>query len=278
MNTTDLFMEEYFSGKKLYGDDFTYEQIQAWYADEKEGYANLVAEFEWAESHGAYGYHELNKLHGFRYLPKNKVFERALGLGSALGDEFLPVISQIKSISILEPSDNLVSDQLQGVALQYKKPSVEGKIDYPDNHFQLETCFGTLHHIPNVSFVLSELHRVLAPGGYLLIREPVHSMGDWRFPRYGLTKRERGIPVDLLRTWIRELGFDVVHESFCFAMTFFLERKIGRFLKKPLHEYKWYIYMDKVLSAITAFNLKYHARNPLQRIAPSSVFYVLCKR
>lgn len=277
MYTADLLMDDYFSGKKLYGDDFTHEQIQAWYADEKEGYANLVAEFEWAESHGAYGYHELNTLHGFRYIPKNAVFERALGLGSALGDEFLPIISQIKSISILEPSDNLVSDQLQGVALEYKKPTVEGRIEYPDNYFQLETCFGTLHHIPNVSFVLGELHRVLAPGGYLLIREPVHSMGDWRYPRHGLTKRERGIPVGLLRARIRELGFEVVNESFCFAMTFFLERKIGRFFKRPLHEYKWYIYLDKVLSAMTVFNLRYHAENPLQRIAPSSVFYVLKK-
>lgn len=271
-------MEEYFSGKKLYGDDFTYDQILEWYDDEKEGYANLVSEYQWAESRGEYGYHALNTLHGFRFLPKDRIFERALGLGSALGDEFLPVISQIRSLYIIEPSDQFAANQIEGVSLQYRKPSVEGKIDLPDNFVQLETSFGTLHHIPNVSFVLSELHRCLAPGGFLLIREPVISMGDWRFPRPGLTKRERGIPVGMLRTWIQELGFEVVRESFCFAMTAFLDRKIGRFFKQPLHEYPAYIALDKYISALTTFNLHYHAQNPLQRIAPSSVFYVLKKR
>ncbi len=271
-------MEEYFSGKKLYGDDFTYDQILQWYEDEKEGYANLVSEHGWAESYGGYGYHHLNILHGYRYLPKDVVFERALGLGSALGDEFLPVIPQIKSIYILEPSDQFVADQLKGVTLQYKKPSVDGKIDFPDNYFQLETSFGVLHHIPNVSFVLRELHRCLAPGGYLLIREPINSMGDWRNPRHGLTKRERGIPVEILRAQIQELGFTVVKESFCFAMTSFLERKLGKWFKRPIYEYKVYLYLDRLLSKLTTFNLKYHPEKMIQRIAPTSVFYVLQKR
>lgn len=270
-------MEEYFSGKKLYGDDFDFDRIQQWYEDEKEGYAGLVSENKVWNTQESYGYHQLNILHGYSFLPENKRFERALGLGSAYGYEFLPIISRIDSIYIIEPSDRLVSSRLKGVTLQYKKPSVEGKMDFPDDFFQLETCFGTLHHIPNVSFVLGELHRCLAPGGYLLIREPIHSMGDWRHPRPGLTKRERGIPVEILRRRIRELGFRVIKESFCFAMTSFLERKLGNMFERPLHEYKSYLVIDKVLSGLTAFNLKYHPKNPIQRIAPSSVFYVLQK-
>lgn len=271
-------MEEYFSGKKLYGDDFNLNQIQDWYNDEKEGYANLVSEFQWEETRGGYGYHALNILHGYRFLPENMRFERALGLGSAYGYEFLPVISRIGSIHIIEPSDQLVSSELQGVQLHYKKPSVDGKMDFPDNYFQLETCFGTLHHIPNVSFVLGELHRCLAPGGYLLIREPINSMGDWRQPRHGLTKRERGIPVEIFRQRIQELGFRVVKESFCFAMTSFLERKLGKYFKRPIYEYKTYVYLDRLIAQMTTFNLRYHPQTPLQRIAPSSVFYVLQKR
>ncbi len=271
-------MEEYFSGKKLFGDDFTLEQIQAWYNDEKEGYATLIAEMGWTESSEAYGYQHLNTVHGYRHLPKNVYFERAMGLGSAYGNEFLPVIDRINSIYIVEPSDQLVSTQLQGVTLQYKKPSVEGKLDFDDNFFQLETCFGTLHHIPNVSFVLRELHRCLAPGGYLLLREPVISMGDWRQPRPGLTKRERGIPVDYFRERFRELDFRVVRESFCFTMTAFLQRKIGHWFNKSLHEYHRYIVLDNWLSKLTAFNLHYHAQNPFQRIAPASVFYILQKK
>ena len=271
-------MEAFFSGEKLYGDDFTLHQIQEWYDDEKEGYANLVAEYGWAESKGAYGYHHLNAIHGFQNLPKEANFERALGLGSAFGHEFYPIISRIKSIHIIEPSDQFLSAEIQGVPLEYKKPSVEGKIDFEDNYFNLVTCFGTLHHIPNVSFVLSELHRCMAPGGYLLLREPIISMGDWRQPRQGLTKRERGIPVKFLRNHIHQLGFQIVKESFCFAMTAFLERKFGHLLQRPVHEFKSYIYFDKVLAALTRFNYRYHAKTPLQRVAPSSVFYVLQKR
>ena len=34
-------MSIYFSGEKLYGDDFTLNQIEEWYKDEQEGFANL---------------------------------------------------------------------------------------------------------------------------------------------------------------------------------------------------------------------------------------------
>jgi len=33
----------YLSGERLYGDDFTIEEIQKWFADEAEGYADLCA-------------------------------------------------------------------------------------------------------------------------------------------------------------------------------------------------------------------------------------------
>lgn len=270
-------MESCFSGKELHGDDFSFEEIRQWYEDEKEGYANLVVEYGLSEQTGGYDFTHLNTRHGFRFLPPNLKFERALGLGSALGDEFLPVIDRIKSVYVIEPSDQFHKHELKGVPFIYTKPSIEGKMNFEDNRFHLATCFGTLHHIPNVSFVLGELYRCLAPGGYLLIREPVISMGDWRKPRYGLTKRERGIPIEIFRARIRDLGFEIVQERFCFAMTSFLQRKIGRFFRKPLHAYKWYVLLDSVISRWTTFNLTYHAENIFQRISPTSVFYVLKK-
>ena len=39
-------LDIYLSGKKLYGDDFTYEEILDWYEDEKEGYSDLEAKKE----------------------------------------------------------------------------------------------------------------------------------------------------------------------------------------------------------------------------------------
>lgn len=77
-----------------------------------------------------------------------------------------------------------------------------GKISFEDNSFDLITSFSVLHHVPNVSFVISELVRVLSKDGYLLIREPIHSMGDWSVKREGLTKNERGIHYKLLEQFI----------------------------------------------------------------------------
>lgn len=63
-------------------------------------------------------------------------------------------------------------------------------LDFESEQFDLITCLGALHRIPNVSMVVNELYRCLGKGGYLLLREPVVSMGDWSVPREGLTKRE----------------------------------------------------------------------------------------
>lgn len=270
-------MDPYLSGERLYGDDLSPEQIASWYEDEREGYAQLVKQYGWAEVEGRYAYHALNTLLGYRHLPKDTFFERALGLGSATGAEFLPILSRVGAIDILEPSEQWTRGQLKGVPLHYHKPAVNGTMPFPDNYFHLQTCFSTLHHIPNVSHVMGELYRTLASGGFLLLREPIHSMGDWRYPRPMLTKHERGIPLGFFRRRIAELGFSVVSEHLCLTMNSFLQRTIGKWLRRALTEYETYVYADQVLSRLTAFNLHYHPQHWWQRIAPQSVFYVLRK-
>ncbi|MDR6570598.1 Methyltransferase domain-containing protein [Chitinophaga ginsengisegetis] len=265
-------MEKYFSGEVLHGDDFTLDEIRQWYDDEKEGYAGLVSGYK--DYH--YGYHRVNQLFGFKYLPEKK-FKRVLGIGSAFGHEFKPISSQIESLYILEPSDNLVSDTIGQVKVTYKKPNVDGKIDFPDNYFDLIVCFDTLHHIPNVKNVLREMYRCLEPGGHLLLKEPVNSMGDWRETRQGLTKWERGIPYEYFRKNIPEIGFKVVKKNHFFTMTSFLVRKTEKLLAKPIYEYPFYLFIDKYLSKIFSWNIKYHPVNKWQRISPTEIFYILSK-
>ena len=264
---------KYLQGEAIYGDDFTIEQIQNWYNEEAEAYANLGSK---EVDEYVYGYHELNKLHGFNYI-KGKKFENVLGLGAAWGHEFFPIIDQITNLHIIEPSDNLQSDKLGNIIPQYAKPAVNGELPYPDNYFDLVTCSGTIHHTPNVSFILSELHRVMKPGGYLLLREPIISMGDWTLPRKGLTRHERGIPLQIFRKIFNNLNMEVVHEGFCFCMTAFFQRSWQKVSKRAIFTYKSYVLLDKYLSKLFAWNLHYHATNKFQRIAPQSVFYVLKK-
>ena len=138
--------------------------------------------------------------------------------------------------------------------------------------FDLITCLGVLHHIPNVSTVLTELRRSLKPGGYLLLREPVISMGDWRHPRPGLTQHERGIPLPLFRTLIAQRDFEVVSERLCM---FPATAKLASAAGQAAYNSPFATRLDAVLSRILAWNLRYHATSLPAKFRPTSVYYVL---
>lgn len=263
-------MYDYFSGKKLYGDDFDLAQIQEWFEDEAEGYANLGAS---KREKYVYSYHELNAKYGFRFLP-DKDFLHALGLGSAYGDEFIPIINQIKQITILDPSDAFVVDKICNVPVSFEKPRPDGMLPFSADSFDLEICFSVLHHIPNVSTVIQELFRCLKPNGYLLVREPTISMGDWNKPRRGLTKRERGIPIDILRKIILGAGFRIVHEQRCM---FSLTSRLRYILKSPVYNSHIALTIDEILCQLFSWNKKYHPINAFDKLRPTAAFYVLGK-
>ena len=44
-------------------------------------------------------------------------------------------------------------------------------LSFPDGHFPYVLCWGVLMHIPDVSHALSELARVVQPGGFLILSE-----------------------------------------------------------------------------------------------------------
>ena len=45
-------------------------------------------------------------------------------------------------------------------------------LPFPAGHFDLVVCASTLEHIPDFWLAVSEMHRVLAPGGHLLVSTP----------------------------------------------------------------------------------------------------------
>lgn len=266
-------MDEYLSGTKLYGDDFTLDQIQKWYEEESDGFANLGFKDESTD----YGYHTMNKVHGFNKL-KNKYFESVLGFGSAFGYEFEPIINRIKRLTIIEPSVKR-SDRIGNLIPIYVMPEIDGRLTFISNFFDLITCFGVLHHISNVSFVLKELIRVLEPNGYLLLREPINSMEDWRFPRKGLSKNERGIPVSFFENVFNNEPIEIVSRVYCFTAPSVFEKLGSRLFKRTVYlpKYKSFIFFDKLISFSLKGNVHYHAEKMIHKIAPSSVFYVIKK-
>jgi SAM-dependent methyltransferase len=54
---------------------------------------------------------------------------------------------------------------LPGIAMQGNAIS----LDFPDSTFDVVYSFGVLHHIPDVGKAVAEIHRVLKPGGELLV-------------------------------------------------------------------------------------------------------------
>lgn len=262
---------DYFSGKKLYGDDFTYEEIEKWYKDEEEAYSNLVNNYGWYE----YAYHQLNIICGFSIVTQfKKQFDKVLLIGGFRGDEILPIIDKVRNITILEPSEKAVVAKIGNINPIYVKPTYIGKMNFPDNSFDLITCLGVLHHIPNVSYVVKEIYRVTNKEGFVLIREPIVSMGDWRKPRPYLTKRERGIPLNIFKKIINEAGFKIIKET---LFGFPIVVRLFKFFDKSPFNSKVGVYSDIILSKLFYWNYTYHTENLIRKFRPTSVFFVLKK-
>lgn len=266
MNSKNL--KEYFSGKKLYGDDFNPNQIKEWFEDEKEGYSGLIK-----DKKQKYECHQINKIYGYDRLKRVKKFKRVLSFGGSTGEELLPIIDRAEEIYIIEPSKKLRVKKIKGKPVKYITPQPNGKIKFKDNYFDLITCFSVLHHIPNLSDIFREFVRILRPGGFLLIREPIVSMGDWRKPRKGLTKRERGIPEKIFEELIRDSELKVIYRG---KIMFPLLRRINlRELRGG--NSKVMVYLDNLLSRAFSWNDRYHSTRFYHKLRPQSIFYVLKK-
>jgi hypothetical protein len=254
-------VDECLTGEFLYGDDFPPELVKRWFDSEQTAYFEIAA----ANKPYVYCYHALHWEHGYRLLPRDRKFPRVLGIGSARGDEFDGIRDHCGEITIVEPAEGF-----QNSTARYVKPSADGALPFPSWSFDLITCFGVLHHICNVSFVFAEIARCLAPGGYLLISEPMTSMGDWREPRAGLSANERGIPLPAFRKMIAASGLRVDHESY----TEF--RPLARLsLACGIRPYNSLMLtkLDALICSILPHY--YHARTHLEKFRPVGAYFVL---
>jgi SAM-dependent methyltransferase len=262
-------MEEYFSGKQLIGDDYGVEQLKKWYKEEEDAYYDLFIE---GECQPFRNNDFLHSMYGFRYLKSDRrIFDEALGFGSGDGRELWPIIERIQHLTIIESSEKYFTESDK---YQYVKASISGNLPFPSNRFDLIVSFATLHHIANVSTVMSEFFRCLKPGGVCLIKEPITSMGDWRLPRKGCTKNERGIPINIFDDIIAKQGFKVLKRHF-HEMP--LVSKLWTKFHIQVFNNPAAMYLDRLLSKVFSFNIKYHRRTLLEKLMPNYVFVVLTK-
>lgn len=259
-------VDEYKNGIKILGDDYSFEEIEKWYLDEAQGYAQIVP-----EDHKD-NFDEYEKL-TYKYLYKyisGMTFDKALVYGGGYGTEIIPIINQIHDVTILEPGDKFKTDYVAGKKVTYITPTVRGDMSFENNSFNLITCLGVLHHVPNVSYILSEFYRVLDNNGICLIREPITSMRIFDENRIGMTKRERGLPLEPFRKAIEVAGFKIERE---FVHGFGPLTKLN-----PSIQYSTPVmWLDNLLCKLFSNNYTYNEYSFFKKFRPTTVSYVLKK-
>jgi 2-polyprenyl-3-methyl-5-hydroxy-6-metoxy-1,4-benzoquinol methylase len=259
------------AGNVLAGDDFDETQLRRWYEQEKEAYflddATSGRQDPW------YAY--------MRYVNDRLVFPRVaarsgsilfLGTGDGVEAETFHQAHPDWNLLFVEASDSFKTElALRFPRARVVEPHPSGDLAVESESQDVICAFSVLHHIANVSHVLGELYRLTTPGGWLFIREPCSSMGDWRGSR-SATPNERGISRHLLTRMAAEAGFVTAAppRPVVFGpLNKVLKRTIGfRFVPMPV------LYLvDRALSSAVALNDQYWRDAWYKKVGPSSYLY-----
>ncbi|MEK7519656.1 MAG: class I SAM-dependent methyltransferase [Patescibacteria group bacterium] len=79
---------------------------------------------------------------------------------------FFPTIEQAVGVDV--SVDNTATHE----KIKLISGDVNGALPLPDNHFDIVFSTAVLEHLENYTLALKEMHRVLKPGGYLLLTTP----------------------------------------------------------------------------------------------------------
>jgi hypothetical protein len=148
-------------GKTLYGDNFSSDQIREWYAQEVTGFFDLLSNhYKITDKDDRYDYEfdALNRFHAIDDLLRRQ-FDTCLALGCAAGDDIAPLAAVVKRFIAIEPAEKWWHNEIGSKPATYMAPSPIGDIALDSESVDLATSFGVLHHIPNVSHVVTEIAR-----------------------------------------------------------------------------------------------------------------------
>jgi SAM-dependent methyltransferase len=267
------FLQDYYAGRKVWGDDFQLDEIREWYQMEENACFEIYSKRGQVERGKMPNNDYMHWQYGFKpALAGRGTFGKTLGLGSGNGEEFRPVRKYIEHLYIVESAEGYFQND---ATTTYVKAQVDGTLQFEDNFFDTAVNIAVLHHIPNLSHVVRELYRVLKPGGVCLVKEPIISLGRWDIPRTkGLAPCERGFPRELLQTIVQQTGFEIVRR------TYFEFQPLRLLRDRGLDTYNsaFWTKLDRLFSFLTDWNYRYHRTSFFQRFAPSYIFLVLRKR
>jgi ubiquinone/menaquinone biosynthesis C-methylase UbiE len=135
--------------------------------------------------------------------------KRLLEIGCGLGTDLLQFAragALVTGVDLTPASVELVRRRfaLEGVPGEAQVADAE-KLPFEDNTFDVVYSFGVLHHTPNTQKAIGEVHRVLKPGGRIIIMlyhtESVHVyLGA---PLYRIAHKLRSGAQSLVEDWVR---------------------------------------------------------------------------
>ena len=231
-----------------------------------------------------YMYENINNFYGLKDVIKkikNKKNLNILCYGAAYGGEvkaikkILDLDSKILyKITVVDSSDVMLESIKKKLNVSVVKATINGEINLDVSSFDLITSFGVLHHIPNVSFVLSQFVKVLKKDGFIFLREPISSMGNWSKVRIGTTINERGISSQYLAKTLSQLDCEIIFKKYCFFNPILkIFNKINLTLNSCI-----VIYIDFIFLKLFSWNMNYFRDNIFKKIAPGSVFMLSKKK
>jgi ubiquinone/menaquinone biosynthesis C-methylase UbiE len=152
-------------------------------------------------------------------VPPDRVLELGCGSGILLG--------KLKARSRFAVGFDVSPDMMR-LARPLGAPLVTGNgsvLPFKDASFDVVSCRGVLHHLPDVPAALREIHRVLRPGGELILSEPSNDWWLVRFARelmYRFSDRfdedDEGFRSKPLRALLQSVGFgDLRMERFGYS-------------------------------------------------------------
>lgn len=266
------------SGTNLFGEELSKSELEIWFKQEENAFYETSGNSATTDPWYAYIRYVNRKL-GYKTI-SNLLHQPAevITLGPGDGTELNDLIESfnVSRIHCVEASiefqKTLKRNFHNSVIIQ---PRHTGDIDIPDNSTNLFLAYSVLHHIPNVSKVISEASRVLEKNGILIIREPCSSMGMWGTNR-SATPNERGIPKRLIMEYCDRYGLEVIGKPIPILL-----EPINKLLKKTIG-YKfisfYFIYLlDRVMSSLVSINDHYWRDTAIKKIGPSSYFYIFKK-
>lgn len=265
-------------GSHLVGDDFTAEQLTLWFSQEQEAFYKGDAGNSKGDPWYAY-MRFVNDVLGFAPIEAKQIpIKTMLVLGPGSGVEVRKFSQSHPDcrFSFLEASKQFQVDLRNDFPTSdIIAPAYDGRIALDASTQDMTCAFSVLHHIPNVSKVISEISRVTKPGGFLLVREPCSSMGDWRFPR-SATPNERGISRQMLLAIAERAGFIPERPP----VPIILE-PLNKLIKKTIGfnnvSFPLLYRADQLLSRLVSINDRYWRDSWFKKIGPSSYFYLFKK-